>query len=534
VDKQRNLVITGFMGVGKTAVGKAVAGRLGRPFVDMDAQIESQTGKTIRELFDQDGEAAFRRHEAKLCQELSGRKNLVIATGGGALVPLENLEAMQQTGIVICLTCAIDEMVERLRGDAARPLLGDGDPRARIEALLDVRRQAYDGMPWRINTTGKTVNEVADLVARLAGSRRLTVRHPHATYPIHIGAGLFSHLGDAIGAAGIDAAARLCVVSNTVVCPLYGDAVLEVLRRAGFDAGMCVLPDGERHKTLDTVRGVYDALLSQGLDRGGVVLSLGGGVTGDIAGYAAATYLRGIRFVQIPTSLLAMVDASVGGKTGVDLPEGKNLVGAFKQPELVVIDPLVLTTLSDEELRSGMAEAIKHGIIGDEELFEEFSRDVVDRSFWTTEQAGERIARVVQVKRTVIEEDPFETGRRAVLNLGHTVGHALERLSGYALRHGEAVSIGMIAAARLAWHCGLATEGLGRQIEKTLERHGLPIECPPYAVADIVAAMGHDKKRQDGKLRWVLPRAIGDVVVRDDVPSDLVQDMLIEMGARRA
>jgi len=534
VSRRSSLVITGFMGVGKTVVGRAVAERLGRSFVDMDTEIELRTGKTVREIFDQDGELAFREKEAALCQELSAMENLVIATGGGALVPPQNLETMRQTGIVVCLTCAIDEITDRLRHGTARPLIGDGDPRARIEELLNERRQAYDGMPWRIDTTGRTVDEVVNLVMRMAGSQRLAVRHANAEYPIHIGTGLLSHLGDAMRAVGIDAEARLCVVTNTVVHPLYGNAATESLRRAGFDVEICVLPDGERHKTLDTVRVVYDALLAHGFDRGGVVVSLGGGVTGDIAGYAAATYLRGIRFAQVPTSLLAMIDASIGGKTGVDLPEGKNLIGAFKQPELVLIDPLVLATLNDEELRSGLAEAIKHGIIGDEELFEEISRDAVDRSFWSTEVAAERIARAVRVKRAIVEEDPFETGNRAVLNLGHTVGHALELLSGFELRHGEAIAIGTMGAARLASRCGLTTKHLCKEIEKALERNGLPVVCPPYTSDDILAAMEHDKKRQGGRLLWVLPRAIGDVVLQDDLPVDLVQQTLVEMGARRA
>jgi shikimate kinase/3-dehydroquinate synthase len=261
------------------------------------------------------------------------------------------------------------------------------------------------------------------------------------------------------------------------------------------------------------------------------VLSLGGGVTGDVTGFAAATFMRGVRFVQVPTTLLAMADASVGGKTGVDLPQGKNLVGAFKQPVLVLIDPEVVATLPEEEVRSGMAEVIKHGVIADPDLFDELASTSSSRHpVLSTSQ----LARTLRVKIDVIEQDPFEEGRRAVLNLGHTVGHGLERLSDFALRHGEAVSIGMVAAARIAVELGWAAPSIVERIEAALLTWNLPIRCPPFDADAIWEAMSHDKKRSGRRLRWVLPQVIGQVEITEEVPPGVVKSVLRNMGARKA
>jgi len=526
----RNLILTGFMGAGKTAVGRELARRLGRSFVDMDAEIETRAGKPVARIFAELGEAAFRHMEAALCQELSERRGLVVATGGGALADPANRARMATSGTVVCLTCAVDEILRRVSGEQ-RPLLAVNDPRAEIERLLAARRAAYAAIPWQVDTTGLPVAAVAQQVIALAGVVTLTVHYPGSAYPIHIGHGLLTHLGGALRAVGVAEGERVAVVSNPVVAPIYAAPVEAALRTAGFHPFFCSIPDGEPHKNLATVARLYDGFLAGGLDRGGVVLALGGGVTGDLVGFAAATFLRGVRFVQVPTTLLAMVDASVGGKTGVDLSQGKNLVGAFKQPELVLIDPAVLATLPVAELRSGVAEMIKHGIIGDPGLFEEM--EIGD---WRLEIGDWRlgIARALQVKIAVVEQDPFEEGRRAVLNLGHTLGHALEKLSGFELRHGEAVSIGMVAAARIAAELGWADPVLVGRIEGALAAWGLPVRCPPFDVEALWATLTYDKKRQGRRLRWVLPRAIGQVEVVEDVPADVVASVLREMGARRA
>jgi shikimate kinase/3-dehydroquinate synthase len=362
-----------------------------------------------------------------------------------------------------------------------------------------------------------------DVEIEIARAITLPVRYPGGEYAIHVGDGLLAHVGRALRAAGVPAG-RVAVVSNPVVAPLYSAQVEEALRTTGFRPFSCSVPDGEQHKTLGSVAALYAQFLDGGLDRGGTVLALGGGVTGDVAGFAAASFMRGVRFVQVPTTLLAMVDSSVGGKTGVDLPQGKNLVGAFKQPALVVIDPTVLATLPAEEIRSGMAELIKHGVIGDPDLLEGANAP--------TCPDVQQIARALRVKIAVVEEDPFERGRRAVLNLGHTVGHALESLSAYRLRHGEAVGIGMVAAARIAGELGRADASLVGRIEAALSTWGLPVRCPPFDADAIWNAMTHDKKRRGRALRWILPLAIGQVEINENVPPQVVKSVLCNLGAR--
>jgi 3-dehydroquinate synthase len=276
------------------------------------------------------------------------------------------------------------------------------------------------------------------------------------------------------------------------------------------------VPEGEQHKTLATVADLYTQFLAAGLDRASTVLALGGGVVGDMAGFAAATYLRGVPFVQAPTSLLAMVDASVGGKTGVDLPQGKNLVGAFKQPQLVIMDTAVLSTLPSDEFRAGLAEIVKHGIIGAPRLFEQLEHE-------GPINLVQLVADAVRVKIAVVEEDPYEKGRRAVLNLGHTFGHALELVSEYTLRHGEAVAIGIVAAAHMAVELGRCAPEVAARITELIERLGLPVAAPGYDVEAVYAAMSHDKKRAGKKLRFIIPQAIGDVVVIDDPGEEVVR-----------
>jgi len=521
------------MGVGKSTVGALVADRLARPFIDMDEEIEARAGKPIPDIFSQDGEAAFRDLERTLCHELADRDGLVIATGGGTLVDSESRERMVRNGTVVSLMCDVQEVVRRIEGARHRPLLTSSDPRIAIETLLEERSGTYAALPWHVDTTKRSVDEIIADILDLAGVTTLDVRHSDGAYPIHIAPGLLKHLGDAVLASGLPVVSKIVVVSNDVVFPLHGDMAVASLSAASYDVATCIIPDGERHKTLETVRTVYDSLVQQAVDRSGAVIGLGGGVTGDIAGFAAATYLRGIRFIQAPTTLLAMVDASVGGKTGVDLSAGKNLVGAFKQPDLVLIDPRVLATLAEEEIRSGLAETIKHGILADPSLFKDLASDTRGQSFWSTDIAVNRISRALQVKIAVVEEDPFEQGRRAVLNLGHTLGHALEVLSNYQLPHGNAVAIGLVAAARLAVKTDLAPPSLVDDIEGSLQHAGLPTACPSYSVDDIQTAMMHDKKRSGGELRWVLPSAIGDVTVNHIVPEDAVREVLLAMGARR-
>ncbi|QEQ00290.1 3-dehydroquinate synthase [Thermosynechococcus sp. QKsg1] len=325
------------------------------------------------------------------------------------------------------------------------------------------------------------------------------------------------------------------IVSNPQIWQHYGTDVQEALTQAGWQVTPCILPAGERYKTLRTVEKIYDAALSQRLERGSTLFALGGGVIGDMTGFAAATWLRGIAVVQIPTSLLAMVDAAIGGKTGVNHPQGKNLIGAFHQPRLVVIDPDVLATLPPREFRAGMAEVIKYGVIWDTELFDLLSQlPRLDRmAALPTEQLLQILQRSCQVKVDVVSKDEREAGLRAILNYGHTIGHALESMGNYRLlNHGEAVAIGMIAAGELAVALGYWSVEAAAAQRALILKAKLPTTIPPhFDVEGLLALLQHDKKVQAQQVRFILPTAIGHVDIFDQVPTELIRETLHRLQA---
>jgi shikimate kinase/3-dehydroquinate synthase len=534
---KRNLVLTGFMGAGKTSVGRVAARRLDREFVDMDQVIAAREGAPVAEIFARYGEAYFRARERELCAELAARDDLVIATGGGTLMdPVNRTQFASAT--VICLDASAEAILHRLNGTGDRPLLNsefgirnselDDGRRERIQELLAARREAYAQIPVHVDTTGRAIEDVARQVlerfavgaglapAHDAGQPQRTrpersegsplrVRTPDGSYPIWLGRGVLDRIGEILPRA--EFAARCAVVTNPTVGQLYAARVTDSLRTGGFDPVVVGVPDGEEHKNLDTLRGLYDQFIHAGLERSSMVLALGGGVIGDLAGFAAATFMRGVPFVQLPTTLLAMVDASIGGKVAVDHPSGKNLIGAFKFPRAVIADPDVLATLPVQELRAGLAEVVKHAIVGDAALFDELADGEVNPDL---------IARAMRVKIDVVERDPFEANVRAHLNLGHTFGHALETLSGYRLRHGYAVAIGLTIAARLAARIGWCRAATRDRIVDLLDQKSLPTRTPrEFDAAQVLEAMGADKKIREGRLRLILPRAIGLVEIAD-------------------
>jgi 3-dehydroquinate synthase len=525
-----NIILTGFMGAGKTSVGREVATRMGCRFVDLDDLIVARAGKSIPDIFSEDGEPAFRALEATLCREMGEPAGLVVAVGGGAVVNPANREALAAGGTLICLDASPEALRQRIGDDDNRPMLAGGDRLARIRELLAQRTPAYTAIPHHLDTTGLSIAAAAERVMGItmrlsAGGHRLIVNlDPHtpvlstqlqqnatrnAQYDVLIADGILCQAGQRIAAAGLKPG-RCAIITNPTVGARHEPILSRSLADAGFEPLVFEIPDGEAHKTLDTAAGLYACLAEARLARGEPVIALGGGVVGDLAGFVAATWLRGVPFVQIPTSLLAMVDASVGGKVAVDLPAGKNLVGAFKQPEIVLIDPELLCTLPGGEFRSGLAEIVKAGIIADPALFEQLA---------TSRPASltAMIADAVRVKARVVERDPFELGDRAWLNLGHTFGHALELLSGYTLRHGEAVALGMVAAAEMSASLGHCDAALPGRIRAALIRLGLPTRHTFDPLAAL-AAMGTDKKRRGRSLRFVLIRDIGQVTVADDVP----------------
>jgi 3-dehydroquinate synthase len=340
----------------------------------------------------------------------------------------------------------------------------------------------------------------------------LTVGLADRSYPIRIGAGTLWDLGEAC--AGLGLGKKTAIVTNPTVAAPYLEPVRRSLTRAGFAVTVCEVPDGERYKTTRWVGRIYDHLVSERFDRESFVTALGGGVVGDMAGFAAATFLRGIPFVQVPTTLVAQVDSSVGGKTGVNHPSGKNLIGAFHQPRLVHMDMETLATLPRRELLAGIAEVVKYGVIADPAFFEYLEGHVDGVLALDGKVMGAVVRRCCEIKAEVVAADERETsGVRAILNYGHTVGHALEAVTRYRrYKHGEAVAVGMVAAARMAVRMGrLAAPAAERQRE-LLMRFGLPVELPPRLDRDaLLSAMNLDKKVRAGRIRMVLADRIGHV-----------------------
>ena len=522
-----NIILTGFMGTGKSTVGRLLAGRMGREFVDTDDLIAQRDGRSIADIFNEAGETHFRDLEAQVAAELAERRGLVIATGGRLMLDPANTAVLGATGPVFCLSAEPDVIVSRVASTAnGRPLLAGVDPERRIKSLLERRAAAYARFPV-VDTGGRTPDDVAVAIAAwvAAGLREtIPVQHPGGRYDVIVGDDLLSEV---VTLAGIGNESAF--ITDSHVGPLYAATVQKpsFSKKLGFSPlPILTMTAGERYKTLDTVRDLYDGLLAVGLGRDGTILALGGGVVGDVAGFVAATYLRGIDFVLCPTSLLAMVDSSIGGKTGVDLAQGKNLVGAFKQPRRVLADVGALATLPAAEFTAGLAEIAKHGLIADPILWQRLTME--EWHFAPRRLATDRllradlhtlVTRAIRVKRDVVEEDPYEAGRRALLNLGHTFGHAVEQVSGYAVRHGEAVAMGLAAAAHLSATRGACSPSLPGLVEMVLTRLGLPIHIPPSLdSAALYAAMGNDKKKKAGRLRFILMRDIGDVFIDDDVP----------------
>ncbi len=524
---QRNIILTGFMGTGKSAVGRLVARKLGLNFVDTDNEIEKRSGASIRNIFSWFGEAHFRSLEKDLCREIAKQEGQVVATGGGMPVDPENRRLLSSAGIVVCLKCEPQEVMRRVENGTDRPMLQAEHPVQRVIRLLQERESAYGVFPFQLDTTHLSVESVVGRIlavsnGRTGSARFLSVNLPGGGgYTVSVGSGTCKLLGEMLRDRGLTS--RIAVVTDANLESLYLPRVIDSLESAGFKPFPCIIPSGEASKSPAQLARLYDAFLEWGLDRRGAVVALGGGVVGDLAGYAAASFMRGVAFVQCPTTLLAMIDSGLGGKTGINLPQGKNLVGAFKHPLVVMADTQTLTTLSKAEIQTGMAELIKHAVIGDAELFE-----ILEDSPGGASLTPDFVIRSLAVKARVVEQDAFESGPREVLNFGHTIGHAVERCSRYSLSHGKAVSIGMAAAAMISHRMGICSSRVSERLQALLTRNQLPIRHN-LDPDQLIAAMAADKKVVEGKARFVLIEDIGSVQCGCEATPEVVRQVLHEV-----
>ena len=537
----RSIVLVGLMGAGKTSIGRRLAARLGLPFHDADHEIELAAGCTIPELFSRYGEPAFRDGERRVIRRLLASDPMVLAFGGGAYMDPQTREAARAEAVTVWLRCNLPTLVRRVASRDNRPLLQGQDREGTLRQLMQVRYPIYaeadvivdcGDEPPDVTTTG-VMNALIDWKF----PRRLHVVLPSTSYDVVIGNNLLSRAG-ALLAPRLPQK-KAVVITDKIVAELHLPALMDGLAQTAITATTIVVKGGEASKSMDSYVDVVDQLLEAGVERRTAVIALGGGVVGDLAGFAAATALRGLPFIQIPTTLLAQVDSSVGGKTGVNTRRGKNLVGVFHQPRMVLADTTTLATLPPRELRAGYAEIAKAGLIGDAAFFtwcEQHGQAVVAGDH---EAQAEAIKRACAFKAAVVGDDEREeksNDGRALLNLGHTFGHALEAEYGYdgGLLHGEGVAIGLGLAFKLSARLGHCPPADAERVIVHVLGIGLPADLSMLnrrlSAAALISHMQRDKKMRDGALHFVLARGIGQAFTSADVPQDAVIDLLREEG----
>jgi 3-dehydroquinate synthase len=601
---KENIILTGFSGTGKSAVGLLTARALGWEFVDTDAEIVKRAGKPVSKIFAQEGEAAFRKMEREELKRACGGSRRVIATGGGVLMDAGNREVCFESGLVVGLEARPETIYKRLsaqrgaRNPEERPLLASEKPLERIQELKAQRQPYYSMAHWTVSTDHLTEAQVAAEVVRawqtvgfrlLKGGNPLSspptplsnsppqegrgpegakggesatnvvrntpkqieptvggrmagtavssegemaavVTHSTGSYPIIVDWGLLDRLGERLLSIGIKG--PVYIISDSNVFPLYGRQAQRSLQKSGIVAHAFVIPAGEENKSLAMAQNIYEWLASRRAERRHSIVAVGGGVVGDLAGFVASTYLRGMPFVQVPTSMAAMVDASIGGKVAVNMPQAKNLVGSFYQPQMVLADPQALTTLGKRELAEGWCEAIKHGFILDAGLVDVFEEHAEALMSLEREISTQVIRRSMAIKAQIVSEDERETlGRRILLNYGHTIGHALEATTSYGkYLHGEGVSVGMMGAARISQKMGMIGEDVIKRQEQLLRRFNLPTKVDAVDSEGLFKAMSLDKKMEGGSIRWVLLEEVGRAVSRRDVPGEVVEGVVRGLG----
>lgn len=504
------LVVTGFMGTGKTSAGRAAAASLGLPFFDLDEAVERETGMSVGEVFARRGEASFRAIERRVLARAARLSGAVVATGGGAVLDGESFGALSAGSVVAVLTCDEEEIVRRVRAAGTRPLL-EPDLPGRVRTLTREREPAYAAAGEALDTSGRSVQDVGRVLADryravpVPDPLPVPVEGVETAYRVLVGRGVLDRAGPVLLEA-LPGARSALVACDPAVASGPGGRVASALAEAGLEVtGPVTLPEGEGAKTFEVLGDLWSRLATAGFGRADAVVAVGGGGVLDAAGFAAATFARGIALVNVPTTLLAMVDAGLGGKVAVDHAGRKNAVGAFHDPSLVLVDPDVLASLRPQHLRAGLAEAVKVLVLASPLGLAALEGGppegrTVD---WTIEQA-------VRIKAGYVSADPRDRLLRHALNLGHTFAHGLESATGYGLAHGDAVAIGLVAAARLGSRRGVTVPALEGRLRDLLRALGLPV-VPPDGVdrARVLSAMAGDKKRRGGRAVFVVPAEDG-------------------------
>ncbi|MFC1484973.1 3-dehydroquinate synthase [bacterium] len=511
-----NIVLTGYMGTGKTVIAQELNNILGWELIDTDELIVEQENRSINDIFENRGEEYFRDVESEIIQKVSGLDKKIISAGGGAVLRKENILNLKKNGMVVCLTAAVEEIFYRLQHDDTRPLLKVDNPLAKIKEMLKTRAPFYANNNYSIDTTGVGVKEIAKQIVSFMPDV-IDVDLNANSYKIFVGkkyTEIVNWLPDVKGS-------KILIITDSNVYPLYSNDLKNKLEAKGYTVFSQIVPAGEEYKNLQQIHEIYKFCVEAGLDRASLIIALGGGVVGDMAGFAAATYLRGIKFIQAPTTLLAQVDASIGGKTGVDLATGKNLVGAFYQPLFVWIDPLLLHSLDEVEFKNGLAEVIKYGVIYSPTYWEFIKKNIEKILNKDEKTIKEMLYLCAKAKADIVSKDEKESGLRKILNFGHSLGHAIETFEHYkGLKHGQAVGLGMVFAAYLGFRLGKCDKKIEKEIQKLLENIGFEIKTwkkrfktGVYDIDEIINIMAKDKKMGGGRIDFILPIDFGKVEI---------------------
>lgn len=537
----QRIFLTGLSGSGKSSVGRKVSELLHWDFIDTDTLLSERFGMPVGRILIELGEQEFRQMESEVLTLAARNECVVIATGGGAVISEANRALMRKHGLTVYLETSVEtawqriqEQIQQTGKSTERPLVVGTDGQQRLMKLFLARKQWYEEAEVCMNTDVDTLDTMSKRVVAYAltnGFLNISSQTPE-TITLQIGKvtsnaivewGGFHHLPQYLQSAGYSQ--RIFIVTDTGVGRLYSNLLLSLLRNAGFVPQIFTIPAGEASKSIWAWQQILDWLVEHKTERSEPIIALGGGVIGDLAGFVAATYHRGTPLIQIPTSLLAQVDSAIGGKTGVNHPSGKNLIGAFYQPELIIVDPALLLTLPERVYFEGWAEIIKYGMILDADLFETLEAHASSLQAIEATLLSKIITRCIQLKMDVVQRDERDGGLRNILNYGHTFGHALEVSTEYGFwLHGEAVAVGMEVAAQIAVARGLLTNEDALRQRELLQAFHLPINCPGIDAASVVAKMQRDKKVRAGHTRWILPMRIGQAGMYDDVPLVLIQD----------
>lgn len=525
---------------------------LGWSFVDLDDFICANAGRNAAAIFAEEGEEGWRARETAALALMMRAERVVIATGAGIVERPDNRALTADASAwTVALDATPETALDRIGAQAKarglaigelRPMLAGADPLARLRALHDRRAPLYRLADDVVQADGVSSGQIAGraLAGLIVAGRLASDGAETQTFHVNAGAGYDAITGwGALASlpdhlAALKLPQRLTIVTDSSVGALYADPLARLLRQAGYEPAVLTFEAGEANKSRETLNAIHDALAERRAERGEALLALGGGVVGDLAGFAAATWLRGVPLIQLPTSLLAQVDASIGGKVAIDHPYGKNLIGAFYQPSLVIAGVAALLTLPERQRIEGWAEVIKHGVALDADYFTVIERDAEALLAVSPAETAAAISRSVAIKGAITSGDERERegGQRALLNFGHTLGHAIETVTGYSARlHGEAVSVGMVFAARLGARLGVTPPDVATRLEALLIRLGLPTRLDGLGVSDLLRATLWDKKARGGHVRWVLLTALGSATLFGSAPEDALRATLIELGA---